>query len=134
MLSHGADGLRQASTDAVLNANYLLAGLKDVMTPSFEGPCMHEALFDDRFLKDTGVSTIDIAKAMIDEGCTPMTMYFPLVVTGAMLFEPTESESKAPPDAFIGTTPALARPAKSGDADTFPGAHSHTPPRRPALT
>src|SRR3546814_306599 len=130
MLSHGADGLRQASTDAVLNANYLLAGLKDVMTPSFEGPCMHEALFDDRFLKDTGVSTIDIAKAMIDEGFHPMTMYFPLVVHGAMLFGPTESESKATLDAFIGTMRALAERAKAGDAAHFQGAPYHTPRRR----
>src|SRR5690606_18608537 len=68
MMSHGADGLRQASSDAVLNANYLLASLKDDLSPAFEGPCMHEVLFDDDFLKDTGVSTLDFAKAMIDEG------------------------------------------------------------------
>ncbi|MBY0429622.1 MAG: aminomethyl-transferring glycine dehydrogenase subunit GcvPB, partial [Rhodospirillales bacterium] len=82
MMSMGADGLAQASSDAVLNANYLMARLKDVLTPSFEGPCMHEALFDDRFLKDTGVTTLDFAKALIDEGFHPMTMYFPLVVHG----------------------------------------------------
>src|SRR5690606_32735749 len=58
MMSHGADGMRQASEDAVLNANYVMARVKDVMTPSFEGPCMHECLFDDRFLKDTGVSML----------------------------------------------------------------------------
>jgi hypothetical protein len=62
------------------------------MTPPFDGPCMHEALFDDSFLKDTGVTTLDFAKAMIDEGYHPMTMYFPLVVHGAMLIEPTETE------------------------------------------
>ena len=94
MLSHGADGLRQVASDAVLNANYVTASLRDVMTPSFEGPCMHEALFDDRLLKGTGVTTLDFAKAMIDEGYHPMTMYFPLVVHGAMLIEPTETESK----------------------------------------
>ena len=55
MLSHGADGLRQVAEDAVLNANYIMARLKDVMTPAFDGPCMHEALFDDRFLKGTGI-------------------------------------------------------------------------------
>ncbi|MHA1598350.1 MAG: aminomethyl-transferring glycine dehydrogenase subunit GcvPB, partial [Alphaproteobacteria bacterium] len=74
MMSHGSDGLRQASSDAVLNANYLLAQLKDTLSPSFDGPCMHECLFDDSFLKDTGVSTLDFAKAMIDEGFHPMTM------------------------------------------------------------
>jgi hypothetical protein len=92
MMSHGADGLKQAAEDAVLNANYVLARLKSVMTPAFDGTCMHEALFDDRFLKDTGVTTLDFAKAMIDEGYHPMTMYFPLVVHGAMLIEPTETE------------------------------------------
>jgi glycine dehydrogenase subunit 2 len=93
MMSHGADGLRQASEDAVLNANYVRVGLQDLMSRAFgDGPCMHEVLFDDSFLKDTGVTTLDFAKAMIDEGYHPMTMYFPLVVHGAMLIEPTESE------------------------------------------
>ena len=93
MLSHGRDGVRQAIEDAVLSANYILASLKDVMSAPFgEGPCMHEALFDDSFLDGTGVTTLDFAKAMIDEGYHPMTMYFPLVVHGAMLIEPTESE------------------------------------------
>ncbi len=81
MMSHGSDGLKRVAEDAVLNANYILARLKHVMTPAFEGSCMHEALFDDRFLKDTGVSTLDFAKAMIDEGYHPMTMYFPLSST-----------------------------------------------------
>ena len=62
--------------------------------PFGDGPCMHEALFDDTFLEGTGVTTLDFAKAMIDEGYHPMTMYFPLVVHGAMLIEPTESESE----------------------------------------
>ena len=101
ILSHGADGLKQASEDAVLSANYVMASLKDVMTPAFDGPCMHECLFDDSFLKDTGVSTLDFAKAMIDEGYHPMTIYFPLVAHGAMLIEPTESESKESLDNFI---------------------------------
>ena len=76
MLSHGADGLKQASEDAVLNANYIQARLKSVMTPAFEGYCMHEALFSDAFTAD-GIETIDIAKSLIDEGYHPMTMYFP---------------------------------------------------------
>ncbi len=127
-LSHGADGLRQVSTDAVLNANYILASLKDVMTPSFEGPCMHEALFDDRFLKDTGVTTLDIAKALIDRGMHPMTMYFPLVVHGAMLIEPTETESKQTLDVFIDAMRDLAERAKKKDVQFFAGA-PHTAPR-----
>ncbi|MEQ9639194.1 MAG: aminomethyl-transferring glycine dehydrogenase subunit GcvPB [Alphaproteobacteria bacterium] len=130
MLSHGSDGLRQVADDSVLNANYILASLQDVMTPSFDGPCMHEALFDDRFLKDTGVSTLDFAKAMIDEGFHPMTMYFPLVVHGAMLIEPTETESKASIDMLIGTLRHLAERAKAGDADLFHEAPRLAPRRR----
>jgi glycine cleavage system P protein (glycine dehydrogenase) subunit 2 len=130
MLSHGGDGLRRVAEDAVLNANYVLAQLKDVMTPSFEGPCMHEALFDDRFLKDTGVTTLDFAKALIDEGFHPMTVYFPLVVHGAMLIEPTESESKASLDTFIRSMRGLALAAKSGETERFRGAPRSVPRRR----
>ncbi len=81
--------------------------------PFGDQPCMHEALFDDAWLKDTGVTTLDFAKAMIDEGYHPMTMYFPLVVHGAMLIEPTESESKASLDLFIATLRDLAMAAKA---------------------
>ncbi|MBE0531219.1 MAG: aminomethyl-transferring glycine dehydrogenase subunit GcvPB [Rhodospirillales bacterium] len=130
MMSLGSDGLRQVAEDAVLNANYLLASLKDTLSVPFEGPCMHEALFDDRFLKDTGVSTLDFAKAMIDEGFHPMTMYFPLVVHGALLMEPTETESKATLDTFIAMVRGLAERAKGGDADYFHGAPRLTPRRR----
>jgi glycine dehydrogenase subunit 2 len=130
MMSHGADGLRQASGDAVLNANYLLARLAEDLSPAFEGPCMHEALFDDSFLKGTGVSTLDFAKAMIDEGFHPMTMYFPLVVHGALLMEPTETESKAALDQFIGALRHLAAKAKAGDAAFFHDAPRLTPRRR----
>jgi glycine dehydrogenase subunit 2 len=130
MMSHGSDGLRQVAEDAVLNANYLLARLKDELTPAFPGTCMHEVLFDDHFLKDTGVSTLDFAKAMIDEGYHPMTMYFPLVVHGALLMEPTESESRGSLDAFIAVVRALAKRAKSGDAESFHAAPRFAPRRR----
>ncbi len=130
MLSHGSDGLRRVAEDAVLAANYVLAGLGADMTPSFDGPCMHEALFDDRFLKDTGVTTLDFAKAMIDEGFHPMTMYFPLVVHGAMLIEPTESESKQSLDEFIHALAALARAAKAGETERFTRAPALAPTRR----
>jgi glycine dehydrogenase subunit 2 len=130
ILSHGADGLLQASSDAVLNANYILASLQNVMSPAFPGPCMHEALFDDHFLKDTGVTTLDFAKAMLDEGYHPMTVYFPLVVHGAMLIEPTESEPRESLDLFIATLRDLAERAKSGDAAHFTGAPRLTPRRR----
>jgi len=130
MLSHGVDGVAQAAEDAVLNANYVLARLKTEMTPAFDGFCMHEALFDDRFLKDTGVETIDFAKAMIDEGYHPMTMYFPLVVHGAMLIEPTESESKRELDLFCDALLSLARRAKRGETDLFQAAPRFAPRRR----
>jgi len=112
MLSHGADGLRQVAEDAVLSANYIKARLSDLMSPAFpDGPCMHEILFDDAWLEGTGVTTLDFAKAMIDEGFHPMTMYFPLVVHGAMLIEPTETESKAEIDRFCDTLRRLAEEA-----------------------
>ena len=131
MLSHGADGLRQASEDAVLNANYVRAALADLMSLPFGNrPCMHEVLFDDTWLKDTGVSTLDVAKALIDEGYHPMTVYFPLVVHGAMLIEPTESESKASLDLFIAALRDLALAAKRGDVERFTGAPRYAPRRR----
>ncbi len=117
ILSHGADGLRQVAEDAVLNANYILRSLEDVLEAPFaaSGPCMHEALFSDNGLAE-GFSTLDIAKGLIDEGFHPMTVYFPLVVHGAMLVEPTETESKATLDQFIGALRSVARRARQGDA------------------
>jgi glycine dehydrogenase subunit 2 len=91
---------------------------------------MHECLFDDRFLKGTGVETLDFAKAMIDEGFHPMTMYFPLVVHGAMLIEPTESESKQELDLFCDALLSIARRAKAGDVDALKSAPHFAPRRR----
>jgi glycine dehydrogenase subunit 2 len=131
MLSFGIDGVRQASEDAVLNANYVRTRLRDVMSQPFgDRPCMHEVLFDESFLKGTDVSTLDFAKAMIDEGFHPMTVYFPLVVHGAMLIEPTESESKQSLDQFIGSLRSLAEAAKAGDKERFKGAPHYAPRRR----
>ena len=129
MLSHGADGLKKVSEDAVLNANYLRASLSDHLTPAFEGFCMHEILFSDDFLKDTDVETLDFAKAMIDEGYHPMTIYFPLVVHGALLVEPTETESKQSLDHFIATLKDLVEKVKS-DSKSFKEAPIYTPIRR----
>lgn len=131
LLSMGLDGCRSGSGDAVLNANYLLARLKDVMTPAFAGRCMHECLFDDRFLKGTGVSTLDFAKAMIDAGYHPPTMYFPLVVHGALLMEPTESESRQTLDTFIEAVRDLVVKTKEEGAEAaFRAAPVSTPMRR----
>jgi len=129
ILSHGADGLYQVSGDAVLNANYILRSLEGVLDAPFgsSGPCMHEALFSDRGLPE-GFSTLDIAKGLIDEGFHPMTVFFPLVVHGAMLVEPTETESKAELDQFIAALRSVAARAKNGDPSlkTAP----HFAPRR----
>ena len=116
ILSHGADGLKQVAEDAVLNANYVRRNLEDVLDAPFaaSGPCMHEALFSDKGLAE-GFSTLDIAKGLIDEGYHPMTVYFPLVVHGAMLVEPTETESKAVLDQFIGALRSIALRARNGD-------------------
>ena len=130
MLSHGADGLRQVAEDAVLNANYILRSLEGVLEAPFgaSGPCMHEALFSDRGFAE-GLSTLDLAKALIDEGFHPMTMYFPLVVHGAMLVEPTETESKAGLDQFIAAFRSIAERAKAGD-ESLKVAPVHAPRRR----
>ncbi len=130
ILSHGADGLRQVAEDAVLNANYILRSLEDVLDAPFakSGPCMHEAIFSDRGFAG-GLSTIDLAKALIDEGYHPMTMYFPLVVHGAMLVEPTETESKAALDQFIMALRSIAERAKAGD-QSLKDAPLYAPRRR----
>ncbi len=124
IMSHGADGLRQVSGDAVLNANYILRSLEDVLAAPFAGGghCMHEALFSDDGMAE-GFSTLDIAKGLIDEGFHPMTVYFPLVVHGAMLVEPTETESKAAIDQFIGALRSVAERAKAGDASLKSAPH-----------
>jgi len=129
ILSHGADGLRQVAEDAVLNANYVLRSLEDVLDAPFgkSGPCMHEALFSDDGLAE-GFTTLDIAKGLIDEGFHPMTVYFPLVVHGAMLVEPTETESKAGLDRFIGSMRSLA--ARAHAADESLKSAPHLAPRR----
>jgi len=130
ILSHGADGLKQVAEDAVLNANYVLRSLDSELDAPFghAGPCMHEALFSDAGLAE-GFSTLDIAKGLIDEGFHPMTVYFPLVVHGAMLVEPTETESKAGLDRFINSLRSLAQRAKAGD-ESLKSAPHFAPRRR----
>jgi glycine dehydrogenase subunit 2 len=131
MLSHGRDGLRQVAEDAVLSANYIRAGLSDLLTLPFgDQLCMHEVLFDDSSFRDQGVSTLDIAKALIDEGYHPMTVYFPLIVHGAMLIEPTESESKASLDLFIAALRDIIFRIKRGEGSCLKEAPLYAPRRR----
>ncbi len=130
ILSHGADGLKQVSEDAVLNANYILRSLEDILHAPFadSGPCMHEALFGDKDFGN-GLTTLDLAKGLIDEGFHPMTVYFPLVVHGAMLVEPTETESKASIDQFITAFRHVVERALAGD-ETLKEAPYYAPRRR----
>ncbi|MEL7317628.1 MAG: aminomethyl-transferring glycine dehydrogenase subunit GcvPB [Pseudomonadota bacterium] len=130
MLSHGADGLKQVAEDAVLNANYILRSLEDILHAPFadSGPCMHEALFGDKDFGG-GLSTLDLAKGLIDEGYHPMTVYFPLVVHGAMLVEPTETESKASIDQFITAFRHVTERALAGD-EALKQAPNFAPRRR----
>jgi len=133
MLSHGADGLKQVSEDAVLNANYILRSLENDYHAPFahQGPCMHEALLTDKRQKEQGVQTLDIAKALIEKGFHPMTVYFPLVVPGTMLIEPTETESKDSLDRFITAMKDIAGEAASrADAEEHFHAFPLSTPRR----
>lgn len=130
ILSHGADGLKQVSEDAVLNANYILSQLKEDFYVPYDGPCMHECLLTDKLQKESGVTTLDIAKTLIEHGMHPMTVFFPLVVSGAMLIEPTETESKESLDRFITVMKTVAADVKAGDADKFHNYPLSAPRRR----
>jgi glycine dehydrogenase subunit 2 len=130
ILSHGADGLKQVAEDAVLGANYILSQLKDDYHAPFDGPCMHECLLTDKNQKDTGVTTLDIAKALCDRGIHPMTVYFPLVVSGALLIEPTETESKDSIDCFIRVMKDIAVDIRAGDTEKYHDFPLNTPRRR----
>jgi glycine dehydrogenase subunit 2 len=125
----GAEGLREVSEAAVINANYLLARLRDAYDVPFERHCMHEALLSGRNQRRTGVRTIDIAKRLLDYGFYAPTVYFPLIVEEAMLIEPTESESKESIDAFCDAMIEIAGEAES-EPDLPQGAPHETPVRR----
>jgi len=95
LLSLGADGIKEAAQNAVLNANYMLANLKEIYTPAYDGLCMHEFVLSlENIKKETGVSALDVSKALLDNGMHPPTMYFPQIVHEALMIEPTETESK----------------------------------------
>jgi glycine dehydrogenase subunit 2 len=99
--THGADGLKEATETAVLNARYVSHKLESTYDRPFASDCMHEAIFSHKRQSKTGVVTLDIAKRLIDYGFHPPTVYFPLVVEGAMLIEPTESVGRSDLDAFV---------------------------------
>jgi glycine dehydrogenase subunit 2 len=111
ILTHGNTGLREATEAAVLNARFIAHGLADSFDQPFDSPPMHEVLFTDKRQSRKGVHTLDIAKRLIDYGFHPMTIYFPLIVQGAMLIEPTESVGRAELQQFIDAMKEIAREA-----------------------
>jgi glycine dehydrogenase subunit 2 len=117
ILTHGNDGLREATEAAVLNARYIAEGLADTFERPFDSPPMHECLFTDKRQTRKGVHTLDIAKRLIDYGFHPPTIYFPLIVQGAMLIEPTESVGRAELQQFVDAMKEIAREAVE-DAQT----------------
>jgi glycine dehydrogenase subunit 2 len=112
ILANGPDGLRQTTEDAVLNANYIRKKLEDVYDLPYKTPTLHEVVFSDRRQTARGVKTGDIAKRLIDYGFHPYTTSFPLIVPGALMIEPTESESKEELDLFIDAMRQVAREAE----------------------
>jgi glycine dehydrogenase subunit 2 len=121
ILAYGP-GLRQATEDAVLNANYIRKHLEGIFALPYSLPSMHEVVFSDALQKANGVNTMDIAKRLIDRGFHPYTTAFPLIVSGALMIEPTESESKEECDLFIEAMRAIAKEAASE-----PGLVAHAP-------
>jgi len=111
ILTHGYEGLREATEAAVLNSRYIAHGLMADYEKPFEAPPMHEVVFTDKRQARKGVHTLDIAKRLIDYGFHPMTIYFPLIVSGAMLIEPTESVGRQELDQFIDAMRSIAREA-----------------------
>jgi len=112
ILSMGPKGLKDASTLAVLNANYIKESLKDTLNLPYDRPCMHECVFNDKFQQEHHITTMDMAKRLLDYGFHPPTVYFPLVVDAAFMVEPTETESKENIDQFIDAVKAIAAEAR----------------------
>jgi glycine dehydrogenase subunit 2 len=127
--SMGADGLRRASELAVLNANYVKERLKKDFHLAYDRPCMHECVFSDADQAPFKVTTLDMAKRLMDYGFHPPTIYFPLVVHGAIMIEPTETESKADLDSFVAAMQAIAEEART-EPETVHSAPHRTKVRR----
>jgi glycine dehydrogenase subunit 2 len=109
--THGAEGLKEATESAVLNARYVAHNLSEEYDKPFAADSMHEVIFSHKKQSRKGVHTLDIAKRLIDYGFHPMTIYFPLIVDGSMLIEPTESVGRADLDAFIEAMKDIAQEA-----------------------
>ncbi len=112
ILSMGAENLKKASQLAVLNANYIKEKLKGVFHLPYDRPCMHECVFTDKNQSEYKITTLEMAKRLMDYGFHPPTVYFPLVVKGAIMIEPTETESKEDIDLFIDALKSIANEAR----------------------
>jgi len=124
----GPEGIKKAAQSAVLNANYIKSQLKDIYHLPYPGPSLHECVFNDKNQASSKVTTMDIAKALIDHGFHPPTVYFPLIVKAALMVEPTETESKETLDQFIQAMKDIAEQAKE-DPDGV-----HDTPKRPKVS
>jgi glycine dehydrogenase subunit 2 len=130
ILALGAEGVREIAEIAVLNANYIRKCLEGIYHLQYDAASLHEVVFDDKFQKDAyGVTNLDIAKRLIDFGFHPPTMSFPIIVHGALMIEPTETESKGDLDAFIAAMKTIAEEAKT-EAAMLHAAPHHTYVRR----
>lgn len=129
ILTMGSDGLKEATKMAVLNANYIRARLKDYYKVGIDRICKHEIVFAGIKNKETGISTLDIAKRIIDNGFHPPTIYFPLIVDSALMVEPTETESKEAIDEFVDAMIRIAKEAEE-NPEVFAGAPYDSPVRR----
>jgi glycine dehydrogenase subunit 2 len=124
ILANGPDGLRQTTEDAVLNANYIRKKLEDVYDLPYNTPSMHEVVFSDRRQLKNGVRTGDLAKRLIDYGFHPYTVSFPLIVHGALMIEPTESESREELDLFVDAMRQIAREVEENPQLVLDAPHS----------
>jgi glycine dehydrogenase subunit 2 len=129
IISLGGEGLEESSRMALLNANYIRKNLEKAYQIAYGEPCMHECIFTDRLQHKYGVSTLDIAKRLLDYGFHPPTIYFPLVVSGALMIEPTETETPETLDAFVEAMHSIAQEAKENPDIVKTAPHS-TPVRR----
>src|SRR5918996_1387927 len=129
IISLGGDGLEEVSRMALLNANYIRKKLEKHYQIAYDEPCMHECIFTDRIQHKSGVSTLDVAKRLLDYGFHPPTIYFPLVVSGALMIEPTETETPETLDSFAEAMISIAQEA-SESPDLVKTAPHSTPVRR----
>jgi glycine dehydrogenase subunit 2 len=128
-LSHGSEGLKAATLRAIVNANYIRKALEGTYHLEYATPTLHEVVFDDSWQTGKDVHTLDIAKRLLDYGFHPPTIYFPLIVHGALMIEPTESEPREELDAFIDAMKAIAREAQE-NPELLHQAPTSTPVRR----